>query len=388
MLGVRIAVVIFVVGCGGGGEVPPDAAVPDAGPSHAAFPLVDDLGGPILVSPKVVTITYDGDSQRGFVETMDDTLMTLPWWDAVRAGYCRGQVCVGPGAPGSQIHLAAPAPTSLTDSPTGGSLRTLIQDDLTSGLLPAPDADTIYAFFFPATTSILVDGIAASCTGFGAYHASFEATIAGQPVEVPYVVIPRCADSTDFLSFVMSHELIETATDPVDRDPLLAGNAFSMVTDTVWPIFGGGGEVADLCIWPNGDDYFLSSGGYTVQRSWSNLAAQAGHDPCVPAPAQPYFAVAPVMDAVPLAVGAATTLELDGFADGAVPDWDVAVTDVSADNGGTANAVTFSLDQATAHDGARLQLDLTRNLDGTAYLMIDSTSGTTIHRWPVAITSP
>ena len=69
-----------------------------------------------------------------------------------------------------------------------------------------------------------------------------------------------------------------------------------------------GGEVGDLCVSYRGDDSYTESG-YVVQRSWSNKAAAASHNPCVPAPdpsSQPYFNVAPGsnQDQIQLKVGA------------------------------------------------------------------------------------
>lgn len=96
-------------------------------------------------------------------------------------------------------------------------------------------------------------------------------------------------------------------------------------------------------------------------RSWSNLAAAAGHDPCVPAPepaTRPYFNVAPSTDRVSIGLGQSMTLDLNAFSDGPMPDWTVTAVDVSHANGGTANAATFTLDGSSANDGTRLHLTI------------------------------
>jgi len=210
---------------------------------------------------------------------------------------------------------------------------------------------------------------------------------------VPYVIVPRCSSNDSDLTAAVSHELIESATDPVDPDPAIGGNGYSMTTDTVWPVFGGS-EVADLCIWTNESKAYME-GSYAVVRSWSNLAAAGGHDPCVPAPEPatlPYFNVAPSMDKMSLDVGQAATLDLDAFSDGPRPAWTVAVEDVSPTYGGTANAATFALDRTSASDGTtlHLQIMMTRAAPEArpTFLMLISTSGTTIHRWPIAVTTP
>jgi len=404
-------------GCGGSatasdaGEArSPDASAdshradaPDSG-LHAAIPLVDYLGGPIIASPKVVTVTYGADAdpgadpKRAFAEAFDDAITSTPWWDDVRAGYCDNgtpRKCVGRGTSGGHVHLTDSPAAAYDDSPAGGSLRTLLQSYITSGLFPTPDSDTIYVVFFPRTSMITVDGYAVSCQQFGAYHASFEAALpGGGRAVVPYVIVPRCSSNDGDLTASVSHELIESATDPVDPDPAIGGNGYSMTTDTVWPVFGDGSEVADLCIWANESEAY-TEGSYAVVRSWSNLAAAGGHDPCVPAPAlatRPYFNVAPSAERVSLRVGQATTVDLDAFSDGPMPDWTVAAEDVSPTYAGTANAATFALDRTAVNDGTRLHLTIVMARAAPEahpmFLMLISTSGTTIHRWPIAVTTP
>ena len=136
-------------------------------------------------------------------------------------------------------------------------------------------------------------------------------------------------------------------------------------------------------------------GSYAVVRIWSNLAAAAGHDPCVPAPepaTRPYFNVAPSTDKVSLGVGQSMTLNLNAFSDGPMPDWTVTAADVSRANGGSANAVTFTLDRSSVNDGTRLHLTVRMSRAAPpahpAFLMLVSTSGTTIHRWPIAVSTP
>ncbi len=359
-------VTAMTMGCGGGAVTgasstqrdagfvgPADARTHDASTAdaqtHAPIPLVDYLGGPIIEAPKVVTITYGADadptadSNRAFLETFDDDILTTPWWDAVRAGYCDRAIpqrCVGRGTSGGHVHLTDTPAATYDDGPSGGSVRALLQGYIASGALPAPDSDTIYVLFFPSTTTITVDGFAVSCQFFVGYHASFQANPTGGTATVPYIIVPRCSSSADALTSVVSHELIETATDPVDPDPALGGTGYSMTADTVWPVFGDGSEVADLCEWTDGS-YGYTEGPYSVVRTWSKLAAESGHDPCVPAPdpaTTPYFNVAPSSDKLLLNVGQPLTLELDAFSDGPMSTWTVSVADVSQMFGGTVDA--------------------------------------------------
>ena len=73
----------------------------------------------------------------------------------------------------------------------------------------------------------------------------------------------------------------------------------------IWEEGSFGGEVADMCQ-DNDDSNYLPPGStYTVQRSWSNAAATAGTNPCVPVPATgPYFNSYPTLpDQVTLTAG-------------------------------------------------------------------------------------
>ena len=85
----------------------------------------------------------------------------------------------------------------------------------------------------------------------------------------------------DALTAVASHELIESVIDP---EPF-ANPAYRVLdgANGYW-IWARGGEAADMCSGQS-DPYGIFPGfDYTVARSWSNKAAVALHDPCVPVP--------------------------------------------------------------------------------------------------------
>jgi hypothetical protein len=66
-----------------------------------------------------------------------------------------------------------------------------------------------------------------------------------------------------------------------------------------WQVTNGGGEIGDMCARSiggiDGFAYQPPNFPYRFQRMWSNSAAAAGHDPCVPAPPGAYFNSAPVL---------------------------------------------------------------------------------------------
>src|SRR5262249_3642797 len=144
-----------------------------------------------------------------------------------------------------------------------------------------------------------------SCSEFGGYHNSYSypgntGTGGSIPAStVQYSVVPRCDSSIDTTTVAASHEYIEAATDP----EVGAGTAFYM-QDQLWSLEGG--EVGDLC--ETGKNSSTTESGFTVQRIWSNKAAKASHDPCVPAPAgDVYFNAAPSNEQVSAKVGDSKT---------------------------------------------------------------------------------
>jgi hypothetical protein len=108
---------------------------------------------------------------------------------------------------------------------------------------------------------------------------------------------------------------------------------------------------------------------YTVQSIWSNANAKAGHNPCQPAPFNPYVAAAPVLkDSVTLTfggqsltevcakipVGGTGTVDIDLFSDAATSGpMTVAVKDYQSLIGGTA-LLNITLDNTTGLNGQTL----------------------------------
>lgn len=166
----------------------------------------------------------------------------------------------GPCANAASVHLEkaknkhrqaalAAAGTVLQDS----DVQTLLTNAITSGAVPAPDANTLYVMFFP--TGVVVQmGSDASCQTFCGYHSDF----ADGRMDVKYAVLPfpDCAGCTaglapfDALTAITTHEIAEAITDP---DP---GSGWYDQNN---------GEVGDICAWQ-----FRHDGQYNVQLLWSN----------------------------------------------------------------------------------------------------------------------
>jgi hypothetical protein len=252
-----------------------------------------------------------------------------------------------------------------------------------------PREDTIYAIYPPSTTFVSVPYDPNVCNdglGGGGFHES--AVIKG--LNIPFAIAAHCktpAGQTDLdvYSATMSHELIEAVTDPVDSKPAFAQ------TDDAHAAFqlGTWGEVCDLCEFAPQTEYRPTGVPGLSQRCFSNVAAVAGHDPCVPAVSQPYFNAVPVVSdtvrmtwsgfsynaqGVKIPVGKTKTIEVDLFSDAPTRDWTVKALDyASAIDGGTP-ALALKLDHLSGNNGSKLQLTITvlradPNYGGEAFVL-------------------
>ena len=236
---------------------------------------------------------------------------------------------------------------------------------------PAADANTIYVLFYPTGTTISLGQSGTSCSAFGGYHDN----ITYQTNNVAFAVIPRCSSfggltGLNAVSATSSHEIIEAATDPYPT----SNPAYGQVDDNhiYWEFVLGGGETADMCAQFPGSFYAPTDIGNYVQRSWSNVSAKAGHDPCLPADGTPYFNSVPLLKdtltlgggqlttkGVKIPVGQSATVEIDLFSDAATSGpWTVSAMDSAQLQGGTPN-LSFVWDRTTGQNGEKLYLTIT-----------------------------
>jgi hypothetical protein len=358
-------------GAGGGDAGQAGAGGGDAGQAgaggfvtapHPAPPQVLSLGGKVLSAPKVVAITYEIDPHAAEIDKFMDEMGKTSFWSQTTAEYGVGPLAVSP-----PVHLTTPAPKSLSDA----ALVQLLQKNL-GGASPAwgaPDKETIYVYFAPAGSDVTASGNC--CNEYDGYHD--EAKISG--VSVSYAVVCSCPGEpglTDIqqITIAASHEMVEAATDPYVQ----SATAFGQTDDphAVWTVVSGG-EVADMCEYNNDANIVPEGGTYTVQRSWSNAAAKAGKNPCVPvAPTGPYFNSTPLFQGdvtfdyygpwttKGLKIGAGQTgtvpLALFSESDTGGP-WDLSVYDMG-DITGAKPTLSFSLDKASGSNGDTVHLSI------------------------------
>ena len=289
----RLAVILALAGCGSHDPDAPDApagsdaAAPDAPPSGDPTVFGDLMphavgSNKVIAAPKVVAISWANDPNRTDYETFFTQYAASPAWAAQASEYGVGALTVA--APG---RLAANAPATLTEPQL---ISTVLVPNLT-GATPAwgaPDASTLYEVAIPQAMSYDDGSGAKCCTDYLGYH--YDTTIAG--VDVAFAVNCACTGGgltvLQNLTETANHETVEAATDPL-------GDGWAQTDDAhfAWT-FVTGGETSDLCEYADTASEPMPAGmTYGIQRSWSNAAAQASLDPCVPAGTSPYYQAIP-----------------------------------------------------------------------------------------------
>jgi hypothetical protein len=352
-------------GSGGAGGV-------DGGGIYPAFapdlPTVLPGGGDTLATPLAIPIFFSNEDAARITATTDflARLAGSAYWTTTTGEYGVGALNVAPA-----IQATDAAPDTIDDPTIAGWVTTAIA----AGTLPAPTAGAIYTVYYPVTTTINLSG-QVSCVNFGGYHSQ-TTSAAGQ--NVVYAVIAGChsysarlapGDSigdTDFTTGLTTHELIEASTDPL----IATGPAYSGIDTShlAWARYLNGGELADTCEVQPAAFFHEPTIGYVVQRTWSNAAAQAGHDPCPPNRAPVFFnatAHLPVVDArgstteaIGIPAGGTATVEVDLASDGPTSGpWTVNAIDYASEHG-SGPALSLALDRSTGVNGDKLTLTIT-----------------------------
>lgn len=342
------------------------------------LPRVRYLGGPFLRRPRVVTITERGDDPAlvARLERFGATVTRTGWWREATSGYCASPgECIGAGRPGSAVRLDTTLPAAVTDVDVAG----LLAEQLRAGRLGPVDGDTLLLFYLPEGVA-LSDATGTYCGG--GPRAIHRALRLGGRV-VAYAVVPRCGDEAQ-LTATASHEIVEAATNP---DPARRGFAFQGGSAD-GGFTAAGLEPVDPCGLITLDRHRTTAAGFTVQRAWSNRAAELGRNPCLLAD-RPYVALVPREPAVRLRyVGDTATLIVDAAADRPTEPWQVSVIDL-ADLRGRQPCVRAEIDTTTVRPGATIELTVTLvHKDPDRYqchLGLVSTVDRERHLWPLTI---
>jgi hypothetical protein len=368
-------------GAGGSGDAGQGGFAP--GP-HPAAPQVISLGGKVLAKPKAVAITYESDPNAAEIDKFMTEMGASSYWAEVTQEYGVGPLTIAP-----PVHIATAAPKTMSDNAFVALLKKNLGGD--SPAWGAADTSTIYVYYAPAGTDVTDQG--SCCNEYDGYHG--EAAVGG--VHVSYAIICNCPGfdgQPDFrqTTVAASHELVEAATDPYVN----TNGAFGQTDDdhAVWTVVSGG-EVADMCEFNDDTNTIPADGTYTVQRSWSNAAAKAGKNPCVPVnSAAPYFNSIPALKdtvtidyygawqtkgvKIPVNQTGTVTLDLFSEADTGGP-WNVSVYDMG-DFTGQNPTLSFKQDKQSGSNGDTITLTikvLSASAQGHPFIVYSERKGQT-----------
>jgi hypothetical protein len=312
------------------------------------------LGGPVVKSPKIVPIVWTTDDLAADIDTwLAASAKTTYWGDQV------AEYGVGRPTFGATVHVSDALPQTLSD----GELKAWLVSKLdgTHPEFPVPDANTFFLLVYPAGTTItlpLMEGGGASCSAFHGFHSETAPIASG--LKIPYAVVSRCASIPEapvtgiqYVAAVASHEVLEGLADPF----VFTDGAYQLVDDAHagWAAVMTG-EIGDLCALQGNAFYQPPDFPYTVQKMWSNAAASAGKDPCIPEMnGDPYIMGIPQLDAhgaVKIAVGAEAKVPVYVYAD---TPTDAPVT-LQAHGLKGMGTLALTLDRATAKPGETVTL--------------------------------
>jgi hypothetical protein len=368
---------------------------------------VQNGGGTVLASPRIVPVFFPGETDAATITDAVTRYAASSEWTAATAQY---------GVAAATVATPVMSADALPDGLKTPALGAWIEAHLDGthpewGPADQPTiASSIYLLYPPAGVTIYAPQsdptfpFTPSLCGSHAWDPAgwhWQTTPAPGPnIPVIFAVVGRCTfDATsvslqDHVTAGTSHELVEAATDPL----FLTSPAYARVDDAhaFWMELTGGGEVADLCAQDAADLVKPPDVGYVVQRTWSNAAAAAGHDPCVPARGVAYFSVsadAPdvfydafagvAVGGVAIPPGKSRTIDLHLYSDAPTEAWKVAAVDPNAAAGG-ATLLTMTLDRDTGKNGDVLHLTIAPQFQGhdaTALYEVDSTLGGVTQRW-------
>ncbi len=320
--GWNVIVLFALSGCGAEpstpSQSPSDASDGFSTAPHAGFPRVSPHTGTVLDPIKLVTITFANDGNRTKAEQLGDDLVASKWLTTIGADYgVSSAVHLG------KIELSGNAPAAPTDGALVSSLWQWIGD----GTVPS-DPDAFYMIYYPSGTIFdsapLSPGVL--CKTDGAYHWNAESN--GKAIA--YGVYVDCGAGWDPMSYAISHELAEAATDPYGD--YRSGFYLDVPSPDPWAAESGfGGEVSDLCE----SAPFAAEDTWQLARVWSNSAADAGTNPCVPSDGTSYGVSAERATMPTVTAGSHVVFTLTGWSTVARDDWDLTV--------GVASDSSFSL---------------------------------------------
>jgi hypothetical protein len=338
---------------------------------HASLPIVPTGGGEVFAHVHVVATTFAGDPNQDALVKFTRWLVTSSWYAQVGTEYG-----IGPGT--VEAAVVSRPPPAPGDS---AAVESFLRAELAAGELPAPMGQTAYLLYFSEANS--------ACSSALGYHGNF--FLAGGS-EVVYAIASFCpftgATGLQGEQLLASHELVETVTNPLYNSAGTLPKGYQ-ITDPMNPFSAWAGELADLCIFTGARTPAVvdSSTGYYTQRIWSNAAALAGHQPCVPSWTESYYNVsANPLAPPPIAPGGSLSIALTGWSAAASEPWSLQVVP------STWNFTpTVDLDRSQIADGdtatltVRVGSDVASGQHTTLFVYSSTEKVPFVSYWPIEI---
>jgi hypothetical protein len=381
-----------------------DAPSADAG-AYAAFKpdigRLVNIGGPVLSAPKIVTVVWTSDPNYKTYEKLSDAIGASAFWKTAMTEYG-----VGPATGGGHVEIRTPPPDTLDDAPGNDEIDAFVRAGVSGAPgngWPVPDAQTLYLVYVPESTTIQYNG-QDDCSAIG-YHTE---TSVGALSHVVYGIVAEGCHGSDSVVEIATetavHEIAEAASDPHTNTDL-AWAGFD-ADHYAWELFQQRqDENGDACEFYKDSYYVDPELGVYVQRLWSNAAAAAGRDPCVPAPAHAYFNVTPLAQEkitptsstgrsrttkgfhAPL--GASKSFDIGFYSDAPTDDWTVEAIEGDGSKAPSVKHLQLSVDNPSGNNGAKAKVTFkvtSLPSKGNQILVtLVSTGATGKHYFPVLI---
>jgi hypothetical protein len=291
--------------------VPPGPTTPFTPAPHAPFPqLVRGQGG-VFQNPRIVHIIAQNDMLASALTSFTEQMSDGSWWAAAGAEYGVGNA--------ESLHIIGPDIISnLTRTQMEAYIEGVVQQ------IPdvAPNGSTVYMLYLPDGIVALEDSFYPPkpnnyCHFYNGYHLPFRHGPDNWAFAQRCTLLGSVREQLDALTETATHEIMESATDPIAGFALPTTSTSTPWVDTVWSqYYGGVVENADLC-----DFSETRVGDFLYQRIFSNNAARAGGDPCVPAVPDTYFSTAAAKGWYAVAPGATVEVPITGWSTGPMTDW-------------------------------------------------------------------
>ena len=326
----RYLLVSLLVACGHpGASATSDAAVDASGVSdsggdaatfvpapHLAWPQLPDHGGHRLTPLRVVSVMAVDEPYAADLTTFGDALVHSAWLASWATEYNLATT-------GTHVVVTGPhvAPgTSYTQAMMNAYIMNAVQ---AASPAPTVNGKTVYVFYLPPGTVFDDNGTPDTACALVPYHVGYGMLGDGM------AALNRCpagfTSQLEMFEVVAAHEIAEAASDP------------RPAADPAWELYVEQGQTApQASLWnqeeiassiENGDECIgtrIQDGAVEYQRIFSNLAAQQGGDPCVPALPGPFFNVSPdpaTNGWIQVAAGQTLDVPLSSWSTAPTQDW-------------------------------------------------------------------